>query len=433
MKNQNKKIAVIGAGPMGLATAYQLAKDGWQPVVFEADDRVGGMSAAFDFGGIQIERFYHFICSNDHATLDLIHELGLQNKLHWSATKMGYYYQGNVHPWGNIFALLKFPHLSLVDKLRYAMHVFYSVKNKSWNKLDQISATHWIKKWIGLKAYKVLWEKLFSYKFYQYSDEPSAAWIWCRIHRVGNSRYNIFKEKFGYLEGGSQTLMNELRIRIEKMGGEIKLQTPVKKIMLRDEKVVGIQVGEEVLDFQEVVSTIPLPFIPELVPEYPAQYLEMYKKIQNIAVVCVILKLKKSVTQNFWLNVNHDEMDIPGLVEYTNLYPLKDNIVYIPFYMPHDNPKYAQDNEIFIEKVKGYIRKINPDIQPSDFVDAFASRYRYAQPICITQFMKKLPPVDGIIKGLTIADTTYYYPEDRGISESVRFGQKLAMKLRAQP
>ena len=45
---------------MGLAVAYQLAKDGHEPVVFEADDRVGGMTATFDFNGLEIERYYHF-------------------------------------------------------------------------------------------------------------------------------------------------------------------------------------------------------------------------------------------------------------------------------------------------------------------------------------------------------------------------------------
>ena len=37
----SQRIAVLGAGPMGLAVAYQLARDGHRPVVFEADDRVG--------------------------------------------------------------------------------------------------------------------------------------------------------------------------------------------------------------------------------------------------------------------------------------------------------------------------------------------------------------------------------------------------------
>ena len=52
------RIAVLGAGPMGLAVAYQLVLDGHKPVVFEAGDRVGGMTASFDFGGLAIARLH---------------------------------------------------------------------------------------------------------------------------------------------------------------------------------------------------------------------------------------------------------------------------------------------------------------------------------------------------------------------------------------
>ena len=73
----SQRIAVLGAGPMGLAVAYQLARDGHRPVVFEADDRVGGMTACFDFSGLQIERYYHFHCTSDTAFLYILEELGI--------------------------------------------------------------------------------------------------------------------------------------------------------------------------------------------------------------------------------------------------------------------------------------------------------------------------------------------------------------------
>jgi hypothetical protein len=40
-----------------------------------------------------------------------------------------------------------------------------------------------------------------------------------------------------------------------------------------------------------------------------------------------------------------------------------------------------------------------------------------------------LPPVRLPIEGLWAADTSYYYPEDRGISESIAFGRKLAKQV----
>ena len=128
--NLNKKIAILGAGPMGLATAYYLIKQGYQPEIYEADDRVGGMAAAFDFHGLQIERFYHFHCTSDDAYFDILKDLNLIGKFHWVKTKMGFYYNQSLQDWGNPLALLKFKGLGLIDKVRYGLHAFYSVKKK---------------------------------------------------------------------------------------------------------------------------------------------------------------------------------------------------------------------------------------------------------------------------------------------------------------
>ena len=65
-KNKKDKIAILGGGPMGLAVAYELCLHGYKPTLFEADDRLGGMAASFNFGGIDIERYYHFHCLNDY-------------------------------------------------------------------------------------------------------------------------------------------------------------------------------------------------------------------------------------------------------------------------------------------------------------------------------------------------------------------------------
>jgi protoporphyrinogen oxidase len=89
---QGKRIAVLGAGPMGLAVAYQLARDGHQPVVFEADDRVGGMTAMFDFAGLQIERYYHFHCIL-LSFLNIVFNSSLSlSELHKSVPHMNYAY-----------------------------------------------------------------------------------------------------------------------------------------------------------------------------------------------------------------------------------------------------------------------------------------------------------------------------------------------------
>jgi protoporphyrinogen oxidase len=347
---------------------------------------------------------------------------------------MGYWYQNRLQPWGNPVALLKFKGLSLAAKFRYGLHAFLSTKRKreEWRPLDNVEATGWIKRWVGAEAYEVLWRRLFDYKFYDYSDNLSAAWIWSRIRRIGRSRYNLFKEKLGYMDGGSATLLEAMRADIERHGGDLRLKTPVTKVVIEDGKVKGVEAGGAFEAFDKVISTIPLPYVPRVMPDLPAATLDAFRAKKNIAVVCVIAKLKKPVTENFWLNTNDEEMDIPGLVEYTNLRPMGDqHIVYVPFYMPGEHPKFAEPDQAFLDKVKRYLMKINPALTDADFVDMRASRYRHAQPICEPGYLDRLPPAKLPVGGLWVADTSYYYPEDRGISESIDFGRKMAREAGA--
>src|SRR6188472_2556380 len=108
------KVAIIGAGPMGLAAAYALTVRGASVTVLERDDRIGGMSASIDFAGTRIERYYHFVCAPDQTTFEYLEELGLSDKLRWVETHMGFYYRGRLHDWGSPLALLRFPGLGLV-------------------------------------------------------------------------------------------------------------------------------------------------------------------------------------------------------------------------------------------------------------------------------------------------------------------------------
>jgi protoporphyrinogen oxidase len=423
---QDKRIAVLGAGPMGLAVAYQLVLDGYHPIIFEADDRVGGMTAMFDFNGLTIERYYHFHCTSDKDFLQILQELNIADKMRWVETKMGYWYQGKLQDWGNPWALLKFQGLSLIAKIRYGLHAFLSTRRQDWQPLDGQEATTWIKRWIGKEAFDVLWRRLFEYKFYYFSENLSAAWIWSRIRRIGRSRYSLFREKLGHLEGGSITLLDAMKTYIETHGGEFRLKQPVTEVCLEDNKVTGVKVSDTFESFDRVISTIPLPYVPKVMPTLPESILNQYRAIKNIAVVCVIAKLKKAVSRNFWVNINDDRMDIPGLVEYSNLRTLSEHVVYVPFYMPGEHEKFSDDNIVFIEKVKTYLKLINPDLMEDDFIDIRASRYRYAQPICPPNYLKNLPPHKLPINGLWVADTSYYYPEDRGISESIGFGRMMA-------
>lgn len=424
-----KRVAVLGAGPMGLAVAYELALQGFQPTVFEADDRVGGMAATFDFAGIEIERYYHFYCTSDVALFEVLEELQMSNQLKWVETKMGYWYQGKIQKWGTPFALLSFRGLGYFDKFRYGLHAYVSVRRNRWNSLDQRDASSWIQKWVGERTFNALWKKLFEFKFYDQTDNVSALWIWSRIRRLGRSRYSLSREKLGYLEGGSSTVLNAMAKTVEGKGGTILLSTAVTEVEVTHSNVRRVSSARGNEDFDAVVSTVPLPLVPKIMPMLPGDIRHQIEQISNIAVVCVIAKLKKCLSQNFWLNTNDERMDIPGLVEYSNLRPLDDHVIYVPFYLPRDHASFQDSDETFVLKVRNYIKMMNAEIEDKDFLAMSVSRYQYAQPICSPGFAEKLPPIKLPISGLWVADTSYYYPEDRGLSESFALGRKIAREV----
>lgn len=423
------RVVVIGAGAMGLAAAYHAAKAGHDVVVVEAAPEAGGMAAHFDLGGLSIERFYHFVCKADQATFDLLDELGIGDKMRWVPTSMGYYIDGALHPWGDPLSLLRFPKLTLLEKLRYGAMMFTATRRNDGRALETVSARVWIERWCGRAVYERLWRPLFRFKFYEYADDISAAWIWTRIKRLGTSRRSMFQEELGYIDGGSDALVRALVDAIAAHGGRILLATPATRVETRSGRVTGVTAGETTHPADAVICTVPTPFVASLVPDLPAELLARYAAIKNIGVVCVVLRLRRSVSPHFWINIVDPHFEIPGIVEFSNLRSAEDTVVYVPYYMPTSHPKFSRDDTFFRNEAFGYLKLLNPALTDADLVAVHVGRLRQAQPVCPPGFAAMLPPVETPIRGLQIADTCFYYPEDRGISESVRYGKMMADRI----
>lgn len=425
------KVIVLGAGAMGLAAAFRALRLGHQVTLLEAAAEPGGMAAHFDLAGLSLERYYHFVCKSDAPTFDLMQELGMGDRMRWRGTSMAYFIGGRLHPWGDPISLLRFPHLNPIEKFRYGLLMFISTRLNAWPALEQLSAKTWIERWCGASVYRKLWKPLFDLKFYQYADHVSAQWIWTRIRRVGRSRRSLMQEELGYIEGGSQTLVDALMQAIEVHGGVVRLGCPATRVVVEGGRVTGVETADGLEACDAVISTVPTPLIRRLIPDLPAASLTAYDAIENIGVICVVLKLRRSVTRHFWVNVVDPAMPIPGIIEFSNLRPVSnaEAVVFVPFYMPVSNPLWTRDDAAFIADCMACLKRINPAVVDGDLIAFHVGRLRHAQPVCPPGFQAMLPPVQTPIAGLQIADTCFYYPEDRGIAESLRLGQAMAQAV----
>jgi protoporphyrinogen oxidase len=429
MTTAPKRFAIVGSGPMGLMAAMELLKRGHQVDIYERDDRIGGMSASFDFDGLKIERYYHFICKTDHALFELLDSLGLSDRLKWTDTKMGYYYDGKLYKWGTPFALLAFPKLGLISKFRYALHVMATKGIKDWTALDRVNATAWLRRWLGERGYDVLWRRTFHLKFFEYTDNLSASWIGTRIKRIALSRRSLLSESLGYIDGGSETVLEAMERFILEHGGKIHLKQGIDQVNVDRGRVTGVRVAGEDRACDAVLSTAPIQYVPGMVPALPREFADRIRRIENIPVACVILKLRHALSANFWMNISDPDIEIPGVIEYSNLNPGTgegEHILYAPFYMPKTHPKWSRSNEQLIDEVVGYLSKINPAFGADWIVARHCHRYDFAQTICPPGFQAMLPPMKTPVEGFYMADTSYYYPEDRSINESIAVGCTLA-------
>ena len=415
---------------MGLATAWQALRDGHQVELVEGAPEAGGMAAHFNFDGDSVERFYHFVCKTDFPTFELLRELHMEDRLRWRPTSMGFYTDGHLHPWGNPVALLKLPNAPLLSKLRYGLLALISTRRDAWPELENQSAKEWIVRWCGEDAYRRFWKTLLEFKFYEYADQISAAWIWTRIRRIGRSRSSLMQEELGYIDGGSQTLVDALVRSIEEQGGHIHLGSPVQFVTTSNNRVTGAETTTRHFAADHVISTVPTPHVADMVPDLPEDWKQRYRAIRNIGVICLVYKLRKPVTEHFWVNVAIPNLTIPGVVELTNLRKeIDSSIVYIPYYMPTTNEKFSWLDKDLVAEGFSCLLRLNPDLRASDIIATHVARLRYGQPVCEPGFAAKIPPVQTPIAGLQIADTCYYYPEDRGIAESVRLGRAMARAI----
>lgn len=426
----NKSLAVVGGGISGLSTAYFALKKGFSVELFESTDQLGGLAASFDFNGLTIDKYYHFICGGDYKLIELSQRLGVGDKIHFQPSKTAIFYNGKYYPFTTPLDLLVFPPISLTSRLRLGLNILYSKYSKEWETLDRISAKEWLCRLIGEEAYRVVWHPLLKIKFGQYYDRISAAWVWHRIHRVATSRKSPFsKEKMGYFMGGSKTLINEIINRIGELGGTIHLNSRIQKITKKNNTFTLILDSDRRFDFDRVVLAVPLPVTAEIIKNLDPEYSLKLSSIKFFGVVCGIFRLTEEISDAFWLNINDSRIAANGLIEYTNLNPLKeishDKIVYIPLYVPVQDKWFSMDEESLRSEFISMIKIIKPNLTERAIVDFRAFKSLHAQAICTVGFKDKLPSVTTPIKNLSILDSTQIYPSDRALSALIELAEKM--------
>ena len=433
------RVGIIGGGAAGLSAAFELVKKGHEAHVFERAPFLGGQASTFEVGGGRLERGYHHLFMSDTHMIDLVRELGLGHRLAWIQSRVGFFYAGRIWKFASPIDLLKFTPLGLFDRLRLGLVTLYLQKTKNGLKFESVTAAEWLRKRVGSRAYEIVWEPMLRGKFGEHYREISMTWLWGKIFlRVASRGKPWEKERLVYPLGSFGEIFDTLGERIQQMGGEVHISSGVRRVVVDDGRATGLEVvlpemEPEVRPYDAVIATTPSYVFTRLVPPLPEEYAHMLTDVTYLAAVLMVLVLKRPLSDMYWLNVADRDMPFVGVIEQTNLvdpslYGGK-HIVYLVNYPGVEDPIYKMTGEDLLEKLLPYLRRINPDFEPSWVEEYYHHKVDAAQPIIGVNYSKRIPDVRTPIKALYLVNTTQIYPEDRGTNYSVRLGKEVVEKV----
>jgi protoporphyrinogen oxidase len=454
-------IAIIGAGATGLAAAHDLLRAGHQVSIFEANGTPGGLAAGFKAPGWDwsLEKFYHHWFASDKDALQLGAEIGVRDKMIFNRPVTVVFYEGRFYqldgalstlapsmPWLDQIPLsgtlargllaLKFPGLSLTDKVRYGLLGLFLVLTSNWRGLEKVTAHEWLSRWAGQRGYHVLWEPLLIGKFGEdlYRD-VNMAWMWARI--------KARTPRLGTFVGGFQAFFDALSEYEINHGARIHYSTRVSGISRSENGnwQVAIEAPDGKppipdLSFDRVLVTTSPRLMTRLAPQLPNNYLRTLQELKSLGAVVMVAALDRQLSQQgfYWHNLPKSAgFPFLAMCEHTNFVSSEhfngQHLIYCGDYLPVTHPYFAMSDSELCATYLPALKRFNAEFDPSWIKQTWVFREPYAQPVPFVNHSRNIPPTRTPLPGLFFASMSHVYPWDRGTNYAVRLGREVAAEI----
>src|SRR6478735_6099246 len=256
----------LGGGPAGLTAGYLLGKAGRDVVVLEAEDQVGGLAKTVEVDGYRFDLGGHRFFTKSVEVDTLWHEvLGEEfllrprmSRIFWNNRYLDYPLRGP--------DVIK--KLGPVELARCMASYLRAAARR--NKVDN-SLEDWVSNRFGRRLFELFF-KTYNEKVWGVpASEIRAEWAAQRIKGLsffsaakaaffgnkGNKVKSLISE-FHYPRFGPGQMWETMADEIIANGGEVRMNSPVTKLEVRDGKIVALEAGGERIEPSEVISSLPL-------------------------------------------------------------------------------------------------------------------------------------------------------------------------------
>ena len=333
-------VVIIGAGPAGLTTAYQLGKGGIRSTILEGSDQVGGISKTVNYRGYRFDIGGHRFFTKVPLINELWQEiLGDELLLRPRLSRIYYNDEFFSYPLKPINALVGLgPAESLLVALSYLRAKFIRTP-------DEKTFEEWVSNRFGHRLYRIFF-KTYTEKVWGIScNEISADWAAQRIKNLslkealrhallgakqdaaGNPITSLI-EQFHYPLFGPGMMWERCQALVEKQGSQTYQSVTVNHIRHRHGRVdcvSGQRVTGEQVDYEgsHFVSTMPLrELIQALDPLPPEEVVRAAHRLRYRDYLTVVLVINRdSVFQDNWIYIHSSDVKMGRIQNYKNWSP----------------------------------------------------------------------------------------------------------------
>ncbi|MBM3996891.1 MAG: hypothetical protein FJ303_22485 [Planctomycetes bacterium] len=403
------RVGIIGAGPAGITAGHLLSKAGVQVEVFEAGDAVGGLSRTIEMWGQKVDlgphRFFSQdprvnsvwldVVGNDYRMIDRLTRVYYQDRFfHYPLKPANALWNMGI---ANAFCCLT---SYLKERIR-----------PSFSADEPETFETWVVSRFGRRLFDMFF-KSYSEKLWGIPcDQLDADFAAQRIKKfslgealkaalgLGGSEHKTLVDQFAYPIGGTGMVYERMAERIEKAGGAVHLNAPIRRVLHHDKEVHALELADGRIEpFDHVISTMPLTLLVRGLGDLPAEVEHGVNQLRFRNTILVYLNVDHTdLFGDQWLYVHSPELGMGRVTNFRNWVPElyggeETSILALEYWCYDEDPLWRDDDEHLIDLAEREIRSTGL-VGAAQIVAGHVHRIRRCYPVYSRGYKQHLTPV----------------------------------------